>query len=252
MRLVLLLGIIGSGALAAPDQSLRPIARADASAQVVQSASVTRPVLRPEIELAAAKSLRPTLRPKTFEERAMARRRARNKGAVCGNADIQGVTVGSVPGRGACGIENAVRLREVAGIGLSQQAVMTCDTAKALNTWVSKSVKPAFSRIGGGLSELKVAAHYACRTRNNQPGARFSEHGKGRAIDISAFTLRDGSSVTVLRGWRQGGAVSRALKKVHAGACGPFGTVLGPNSDRFHQDHFHFDTARYRSGPYCR
>ncbi|MEM9755898.1 MAG: extensin family protein, partial [Pseudomonadota bacterium] len=25
-----------------------------------------------------------------------------------------------------------------------------------------------------------------------------------------------------------------------------------PESDRFHQDHFHFDVADYRSGPYCR
>jgi hypothetical protein len=39
---------------------------------------------------------------------------------------------------------------------------------------------------------------------------------------------------------------------MHKAACGPFGTVLGPNSNRFHQDHFHFDTARYRSGSYCR
>ena len=41
-------------------------------------------------------------------------------------------------------------------------------------------------------------------------------------------------------------------------ACGtaavvtPVGTVLGPESDRFHQDHFHFDTARQRNGPFCR
>ena len=44
----------------------------------------------------------------------------------------------------------------------------------------------------------------------------------------------------------------RLLRRLHGGACGPFGTVLGPESDRFHQDHFHFDTASYRSGPYCR
>jgi len=28
--------------------------------------------------------------------------------------------------------------------------------------------------------------------------------------------------------------------------------VLGPEAARYHQDHFHFDTARYRSGSYCR
>jgi hypothetical protein len=42
------------------------------------------------------------------------------------------------------------------------------------------------------------------------------------------------------------------MRRMHRGACGPFGTVLGPEADRYHQDHFHFDTARYRSGSYCR
>ena len=37
-----------------------------------------------------------------------------------------------------------------------------------------------------------------------------------------------------------------------AGTSDPFGTVLGPNSDRFHRDHFHFDMASYSSGAYCR
>jgi hypothetical protein len=101
------------------------------------------------------------------------------------------------------------------------------------------------------LKSLRVAAHYACRTRNNQPGARISEHGKGRAIDISGLRLRDGTLITVRNGWN-GAETGKILRRMHQGACGPFGTVLGPESDRFHLDHFHFDTARYRSGPFCR
>ncbi len=60
-----------------------------------------------------------------------------------------------------------------------------------------------------------------------------------------------GTDLSVLRGWRDP-AQSKVLKKMHKAACGPFGTVLGPNADKYHQDHFHFDTARYRSGAYCR
>jgi hypothetical protein len=63
--------------------------------------------------------------------------------------------------------------------------------------------------------------------------------------------MRDGSRVTVLSGWNDP-EDGRLLRRLHRGACGPFGTVLGPNSDRFHQDHFHFDVARHRGGPYCR
>ncbi len=144
-----------------------------------------------------------------------------------------------------------MRVSSVAGLRLSQPAIMDCRTATALNAWAERGVKPAIGRLGGGPVGLKVAAHYSCRTRNNQSGAKVSEHGKGRAIDISAIELRNGQSLTVLHGWRNRQHGKR-LRAMHQAACGPFGTVLGPNSDRFHQDHFHFDTARYRSGAYCR
>ena len=116
---------------------------------------------------------------------------------------------------------------------------------------IAGGVSNGVSGIGGGVAGLRVAAHYACRTRNNRPGGKISEHGKGRAIDISGVMLRDGSEISVLRDWG-GGAKGRALRQMHRTACGPFGTVLGPGSDGYHRDHLHFDTARHRSGSYCR
>ncbi|APX22513.1 MULTISPECIES: extensin-like domain-containing protein [Salipiger] len=201
---------------------------------------------------AIALSLRPLLRPKAMVERVMAKRRMRARGAVCGDIDLQGESVGFVPGRiSACGIRDAVELRAVSGVALSQSALMDCTTAKTLKHWVERGLKPAVGGQGGGVSGLRVAAHYACRTRNNQPGGKVSEHGKGRAIDISGVVLRDGSEISVLRDWG-GGRKGRALRQMHSTACGPFGTVLGPGSDGYHRDHLHFDTARYRSGSYCR
>lgn len=173
-------------------------------------------------------------------------------GKICGAKSIQGVSVPPIPGRLAgCGVDNPVRVTAVSGVALSTPATMDCPTARALGDWVDKAAKPAFRKKGGGLVKLKVAAGYACRTRNNQPGAKISEHGRGRAIDISGFYLRDGTLVTVLDGWNQP-RYARPLRKVHKAACGPFGTVLGPKANRFHLDHFHFDTAHYRSGAYCR
>ena len=70
-------------------------------------------------------------------------------------------------------------------------------------------------------------------------------------IDISAFILADGTSLSVLGDWNGGN--SRLMRQLHASACGPFRTVLGPNSDRHHRDHFHFDVAQHRGGgTYCR
>lgn len=248
---------------------LRPQARPLTEPVVARMALVQLPPLRPQLRplseqaqstairpqttsfLGPDVSARPYPRPDSVVQQALFGKRKKRKGSVCGVLDIQGKKVGRVPGRiNGCGVKDAVSVRSVSGVMLSRPATMDCTTAKALNQWVSKGVKPAFRRRGP-VVELRVAAHYACRTRNNQRGARISEHGRGKAIDISAFIMRDGEVITVAGGWGKG-AVGRILRKVWKSACGPFGTVLGPQADRYHRDHFHMDTASYRRGPYCK
>ena len=244
------LGLTSVASWANSDTSLRPVARAGTGART-PTALVENAEINVQLASVRQSSLRPNLRPGGIVTQAMARKRERLKGAICGDPDIQGEVIGRVPGKlNGCGIENAVRVRSVAGITLSQQSVMDCGTASALKSWINKGAKRAVGSKGGGLSGLKVAAHYSCRTRNNQPGAKISEHGKGRAIDISGLILNDGRTISVLQGWHN--ADSQTMRQAHKSACGPFGTVLGPNADRFHQDHFHFDTARHDNGAYCR
>lgn len=170
-------------------------------------------------------------------------------GAVCGNSAILGRKATPVA-NGRCGISDPVRLYAVSGVRLSAQPLLNCKTAKALNEWVTDAAGPAVAKTGEQLSGLHVVASYACRTRNNQRGAKLSEHAKGNAIDIAALRFASGGSASVLNDWGKG-REGDLLREVHKGACGIFGTVLGPKSDRFHQDHFHFDTANQRR-PYCR
>lgn len=173
------------------------------------------------------------------------------KGAVCGVPTIKGARIAAIPAKlKGCGLAEPVKITSVGGIALTRASTMDCATAQAFDTWVKTGVAPAVGRRGGGLAKIDVVAHYACRTRNNQPGAKISEHGRGKAVDVAGFVLANGEVLTVLKDWKSGdGAIMRAAWK---SACGPFGTVLGPNANRFHLDHFHVDTARYRSGPYCR
>ncbi len=174
------------------------------------------------------------------------------QGSVCQDGSIKGEKISPIPGKLAgCGLRDGVRVTSVDGVTLTQAASIDCNTARALKTWVRDGVKPAIGNRGGGVKSLRVVAHYSCRTRNNRKGAKISEHGKGRAVDIAAINLNDGSSITVLNGWKNR-KDRRVLEKMHKAACGTFGTVLGPEADRYHQDHFHFDTARHRSGAYCR
>ena len=72
-----------------------------------------------------------------------------------------------------------------------------------------------------------------------------------QATLAAEFHLKDGTVITLLKGWNHP-EHGKLLRQMHKRACGPFGTVLGPESDRFHKDHFHFDVARHRGGPYCR
>ena len=290
MLAAFVLTLVGTAALAtAPASSIRPEPR---GGQAVAGAAVTRAVtvpvfynarIRPMPRPGAAadpaiptprivqvvsgaavtRSLRPPARPENLQRRNTVRAAGirtqpapvivqGRQGSVCNDPAIRGVRLQPIPGRvQGCGVQEPVRITAVGDVTLSQASIMDCTTARALKSWVEGSVKPTIGRLGGGLARLQVAGHYVCRTRNHQPGGRISEHGKGRAIDISGFTLRNDVTITVGRGWRDR-AQGRILRQVHAGACGPFGTVLGPNSDRFHQNHFHLDTARYRGGPYCR
>lgn len=292
LRLILALALSGPALANAPDDSLRPVARdrqaaPQAPAITVQRAGTEdlRPVSRPPFDVVvtrysvqsehpyptrrpthpldgflvqaavirpAADATHPEARPAGLRDLFGGGNRKSRNGSVCGVRAIRGTPMNDIgnPG-GGCGVDDPVRVTEVSGVRLSTPATIDCTTAKALNTWVSKGLKPAMKRKGGGIAELKVAAHYACRTRNNRPGGRLSEHARGHAVDISGVRLKDGTHVTVLNHW-SGKKYGNALKSAHKAACGPFGTVLGPNADRYHRDHFHFDTARYRSGPYCR
>jgi len=193
-------------------------------------------------------SERPTVRPAEIEQAAQQRAAAIRRGQVCGDPAIQGEAIGRVTGNGRCGIENAVRVRAVAGVTLQPAATIDCATASALKRWVTTGAQPA---TGGQTASLRVVSHYSCRNRNAASTGRLSEHSFGKAIDVAGIGLKSGREITVLTGWNSS-RDSNALRTMWQAACGPFGTVLGPNANRFHRDHFHFDTASYRSGSYCR
>ncbi|RRH74822.1 extensin family protein [Falsigemmobacter faecalis] len=173
------------------------------------------------------------------------------RGAVCGVPGIMGETLSPIAARvGGCGIANPVKITSVNGVRLSQAATMDCDTARALNAWVQRGLKPAFGATNGGVTGLQIAGSYVCRTRNHRAGAKISEHGRGRAVDISGIQFANGAKLSILRDYK--GRQGSPIRAAHRAACGIFGTTLGPGSDGMHEDHLHFDTARHRNGAYCR
>ncbi len=230
----------------APGSSLRPTLRPATRRQATpQAPSSTTLAQAPEVE----EPRRGFLGFLTGQNR---RNQPAPRGALCGVSGIEGERLEPIPGRiNGCGIAEPVRITAIDGIAINQSATINCDTARTLQGWLRDAVVPEVGRRGGGVATVRVIASYSCRTRNSRPGARISEHATGNAVDIAGIGLSDGSELTVLSDWGSG-AEGRILRNLHEAACGPFGTVLGPNSDRYHQDHFHFDVASYRGGAYCR
>lgn len=227
---------------------VQPMASVQPDASI-RRLSAVRPLPRPAGLAAKAEpvaQIAAAPEPKTKPEpRSSKRKKASKKGSVCGVAEIKGEAISRITSKvKGCGIAEPVRITSVSGVRLSQAATLDCDTAKALNTWIETGLQPAFGRTK--VVELRVAAHYICRSRNNVKGAKISEHGRGKAIDIAAVTLENGKTIAVAGGF------GKELRRAHKAACGIFGTTLGPGSDGFHEDHLHFDTASNRSGPYCR
>jgi hypothetical protein len=151
-------------------------------------------------------------------------------------------------GNGACVVRNGWELSSVGGVELSQPATVTCQVAGRFGRWLDEVVQPAArEHYGRRVTGVQIAASYACRPRNSRSGAKLSEHGFGNAIDVAAFTLADGRVISVERDHR-----GDFFREVRRQACGIFHTVLGPGSDRHHDDHLHLDLANRKSGQtYC-
>jgi hypothetical protein len=171
---------------------------------------------------------------------------------LCNDMRLLGKPIGAIAGKlQGCGVKSPVRVTSIAGVALSSPVRVNCRTAVALADWTDQHAKPeAVKLMGSRLVKMKTVASYSCRTRNHRKGARISEHGKGNAVDIAGFSFSDGEDISVLKGWH--GVGKGYLNRIWLKACSDFGTVLGPNADKFHRDHFHFDTAKHRGGPYCR
>jgi hypothetical protein len=170
-------------------------------------------------------------------------------GEVCGSPALVGTRLPALR-EGGCGIAAPIRLNSAAGVALEPPPVIACETALALVTWLRRGPVASFAALGQQLRAVAVVDAYSCRNRNRVANGERSEHAFGRAIDIAAFRLANGTTVTIRDDWTTPGW-SPVLQQIHEAACGPFGTVLGPQANPLHADHLHFDKASRKSGPYC-
>ncbi|RVT42386.1 extensin family protein [Sphingobium algorifonticola] len=149
-------------------------------------------------------------------------------------------------GAGQCAHGDAVRLRPNAGaIALSPGDVApSCPVAAALKLWEWHVVETAAQRIyGQGVRQIETLGSFNCRRMYGRSAGRFSEHATADAIDIAGFVLTDGRRVRVVGDWSGTDRDALFLRAVRDGACDLFATVLSPDYNAAHADHFHLDQA---------
>ncbi len=149
------------------------------------------------------------------------------------------------PGRGGCTLENGVRLLRMKA-ELSRPVEITCPLALRLMEFERDVLRPdALQMFGKELRRINHAGGFVCK-RMTGNGARVSEHGHGRAIDIWGFALMDETRVSVDQHWRDRGPLGAYLRQVARKACDYFQVVLTPNSDAAHAKHLHVDIGPWK------
>ncbi len=133
----------------------------------------------------------------------------------------------------------------------------TCAMAAALEIWRRDSVQPAAQEIfGQEVARIEHFGSFSCRRLYGRDEGPWSEHATGNAIDIAGFVLADGTRISLVNDWQGEGGdrddAARFLRRVRDGACGVFGTVLSPEYNAAHRDHFHLDQEPRGMGGVCR
>lgn len=107
--------------------------------------------------------------------------------------------------RGACGTPAPIRLVSIGRnpeIALSPPALVTCEFARAMHTWVQTGLQPlARKHLGAPVVRIEVMSDYACRNAYGRAKTRLSEHGRANALDIRSFVTAKSESATLLDHW---------------------------------------------------
>ncbi|MBO6767738.1 MAG: extensin family protein [Erythrobacter sp.] len=151
-----------------------------------------------------------------------------------------------------CSTTNSVRLDGVAGdaheFSVTNLGTVACPLANSFAGWARFGVDRAARQIlGSPLRRIETMGSYSCR--NVAGTARRSAHSRAEAIDVAAFVLADGRRISVQSGWNASPREREFLRVIHSSACKRFGTVLGPDYNKAHEDHFHLE---YGGNNYCR
>jgi len=145
-----------------------------------------------------------------------------------------------------CGFRNAVRI-DATSASVGEPFMLSCRSALALAMWERHVMQPAArAHFGVSVKRIEHFGSYACRNIYGRQDAPISRHATADALDIAGFVLDDGRRIRVERDWASDDADGKFLRDVRDGACRVFDSILGPQYNAAHRDHFHLDRGGFR------
>lgn len=124
----------------------------------------------------------------------------------------------------------------IAGTGLYKSVIEGIDETPDLTPGQPDAVGFAPSKLGGPKPPRRAPVR--------GPARRVRPDFSTKIVPSSAPPARRAASVN--------SRYARFLRDAHARACKIFGTVLGPEANKAHRNHFHIDLAERERGNYCR
>ncbi|NNE41954.1 MAG: extensin family protein [Marinicaulis sp.] len=142
-----------------------------------------------------------------------------------------------------CEFKNVAQL-EQSTISWGGGVTLRCPMLAGLYMWERHHLQPAAEEmLGVRIIRVEHYGSYSCRNINNAKRGARSQHAFANAVDLAGFVLENGDEVSVANDWGNAGDKGKFLKRIRDNACKRFNTVLGPDYNALHNDHFHFDNG---------
>ncbi len=106
---------------------------------------------------------------------------------------------------GNCGTPAPIQLISIGHnpeVALSPPAIVNCDFAEALQTWMQDDVQPLAQKyFSNKVIKIEVMSSYSCRNAYGRTASKLSEHALANALDIRGFITASGRQAYVLEDW---------------------------------------------------
>ena len=157
-------------------------------------------------------------------------------------------------------LQNGRTVWIVRGWGLTARDIKAAKAKAALEAKKKAEGKTEAAKSDATKSDATDKDSKTVEAETSSSGKKVRSENTGSAVTQASLTsseMKLGKKVTSLDGTDTKAQPAKPTKEalflraIHGGACGAFRTVLGPEANDPHRNHFHLDLIERRGGGYC-